>query len=157
MDSSYQTPDLASVLATLAAYGPPQSTAPQPTIPSAPPVPEVEEEEYDPADFQFIDTHSSVASQSTPVSSITTPKSIQFVPQPPPPSSVSSVSQIVTWAPALRYVMNNVFRKPEAMHSIQHMIKTQQQHERQWWEGRKALLQKQASRDDARKKLDDVL
>jgi hypothetical protein len=37
------------------------------------------------------------------------------------------------------------------------MIKTQHEHEDQWWAGRQALLQKQEARKEGQKKLDDVL
>lgn len=43
------------------------------------------------------------------------------------------------------------------MARIRQLIRTQQQHERQWWEGREALVRKQQQRGEGRKALDDVL
>jgi hypothetical protein len=37
------------------------------------------------------------------------------------------------------------------------MIKVQHEHEEQWWNGRQALIEKQAGRAEAQKKLDEVL
>jgi hypothetical protein len=37
------------------------------------------------------------------------------------------------------------------------MIKDQHEHEEQWWEGRKALIERQKARKEGQKKLDDVL
>jgi hypothetical protein len=37
------------------------------------------------------------------------------------------------------------------------MIKVQHEHEEQWWEGRKALIERQKARKEGQKKLDDVL
>jgi hypothetical protein len=37
------------------------------------------------------------------------------------------------------------------------MIKVQHEHEEQWWNGREALIEKQKSRKEGQKKLDDVL
>jgi hypothetical protein len=41
-------------------------------------------------------------------------------------------------------------------HSFQ-MIKVQHEHEEQWWEGRKALIERQKARKEGQKKLEDVL
>jgi hypothetical protein len=37
------------------------------------------------------------------------------------------------------------------------MIKVQHEHEEQWWEGRKALIERQKARKEGQKKLEDVL
>lgn len=37
------------------------------------------------------------------------------------------------------------------------MIKVQHEHEEQWWNGRQALLKRQASRAESQRKLDEVL
>jgi hypothetical protein len=37
------------------------------------------------------------------------------------------------------------------------MIKIQHEHEEQWWESRKVLIEKQKARKEGQKKLDDVL
>lgn len=37
------------------------------------------------------------------------------------------------------------------------MIKVQHEHEEQWWNGRKALVEKQEARKEGKKRLDEVL
>jgi len=37
------------------------------------------------------------------------------------------------------------------------MIKTQREHEEQWWNGRQALIEKQSNRKEGREKLASVL
>lgn len=43
------------------------------------------------------------------------------------------------------------------MHRIRHVIQTQHQHERQWWDGRVSLIRQQARREEGRRKLNSVL
>ncbi|MCJ1464808.1 hypothetical protein MMC07_003422 [Pseudocyphellaria aurata] len=154
------SPDLASVLRTLAYY-----TSPQPPIshpPPNPPLPsgtledgdEEDEEEYDPSNF--------VPTTTTPPESVVPtlqprPRHSDPVAAPPlPPSSLSS-SIITTWPPALRYVMNTLIPNQAATLRIRHLIKTQREHEQQWWAGREALVQKQEGREEGRRRLNDVL
>ena len=72
---------------------------------------------------------------------------------PPMPSP----SKITTWPPALRYVTKLLVPNPDFTRRIAHLIHTQHRHERQWWSGREALVQKLESREEGRKKLNDVL
>jgi len=37
------------------------------------------------------------------------------------------------------------------------MIKSQHEHEQQWWNGRQDLIERQKARKEGQKKLDDVL
>lgn len=43
------------------------------------------------------------------------------------------------------------------MHRIRHLIQTQHEHERQWWDGRVSLVTQQAGREEGRRKLNSVL
>ena len=167
--ADYQPPDLASVLATLAAYAPPQPSTPQLLPPASqlqPPEPDIEEGEYDPSDFTPSIVQPLVVPKSALASLTSTPGLPPPTPQAPAPrphttqstsSSLESASTIISWPPALRHVMKYVVPNPGVSHRIQHLIRTQHQHERQWWSGREALLQRQKTRERGRKKLDDVL
>ncbi|CAD6574914.1 MAG: hypothetical protein ASARMPRED_006978 [Alectoria sarmentosa] len=64
---------------------------------------------------------------------------------------------ITTWAPALRHVTGQSASNDEFVHRVRHLITTQHNHERQWWDGREELKKRLASREEGRKKLDMVL
>lgn len=66
-------------------------------------------------------------------------------------------ASITTWPAALRYVMHTVAQNEETQLRIRGLIRSQHHHERQWWEGREALLKKQAARGQKKKELDAVL
>lgn len=86
----------------------------------------------------------------------------QRTPRPQPSSSKQSTSSvdpstITTWPAALRYVMRSVGQNEEIQLRIRGFIRSQHSHERQWWNGREALLQRQQAREDKKKELDEVL
>lgn len=66
-------------------------------------------------------------------------------------------SAITSWPAALRYVMRVVSRDDELQQRIRRLIQSQHDHERQWWQGREALIEKQKARVEKKKQLDDVL
>ncbi|EPS25939.1 hypothetical protein PDE_00875 [Penicillium oxalicum 114-2] len=72
-------------------------------------------------------------------------------------SSTVDPSTIMTWSAALRYVMTTVGQDEETQLRIRGLITSQHKHEKQWWQGRKALLERQRARDDKKKELDAVL
>lgn len=78
---------------------------------------------------------------------------------PPRPASTPTVdpSTITTWPTALRYVMHTVMQNEETQLRIRGLIRSQHSHERQWWKGREALVQRQQARGDKKKELDAVL
>lgn len=77
---------------------------------------------------------------------------------PPKPSTPTiDPSTITTWPAALRYVMRTVGQNEETQLRIRGLIRSQHNHERQWWKGREALLQRQGARGDKQKELDAVL
>lgn len=164
--------DLASILATLAAYTPAPAPVPAPTVPAAAAVhtpPTLEEGEYDPStlDTSISSTQAGqVDQQSNPLqlpapSSSTTVLNEQHRQQREqkqnPPLAVPSSSTITTWPPALRYVTKFIATNEAAMHRIRHLIQTQHEHERQWWDGRVSLVRQQAGREEGRRKLNSVL
>jgi hypothetical protein len=73
------------------------------------------------------------------------------------PSSVLDSSSITTWPAALRHVMRAVSQNEDAQRRIRRLIQSQHDHERQWWQGREALLKKQKARVEKKKELDAVL
>ncbi|KAL9119774.1 MAG: hypothetical protein Q9187_003669 [Circinaria calcarea] len=163
--NDYQTPDLAAVLRTLAAYSQPQPQAhshshqltPQ-LLALGPPFSgdsskdDLEDGEYDPKEPMLLPTerrHSQARpprpSPSTAPTAIT-PKTPQVDP-----------TTITTWPAALRHVTKLVARNEAIAARIRKLIDVQHQHERQWWEGREGLIKMQAGRVEGRKKVDDVL
>lgn len=75
------------------------------------------------------------------------------------PSTTPAVdpSTITTWPAALRYVMRTVGQNEEIQLRIRGLIRSQHNHERQWWKGREALLERQKARGDKKKELNAVL
>lgn len=177
--SSYPTPDLASILRTLSAYTPaphpepPHAYAPQ--IQASPPPEDGElpyEPPYDPPELPYHaptaptaiypQTTTSRLPHEPPQPQLQAPPP-QYPQQPPQkpaptqPSTIPSVSAIITWPPALRHVTQHLVQNEEVMLRIKHLISTQHSHERQWWAQREALLKTQRGREEGRKKLDGVL
>ncbi|KAL6234434.1 hypothetical protein BDW75DRAFT_212493 [Aspergillus navahoensis] len=81
-----------------------------------------------------------------------------------PPSSSSPQFQnnepsfsITTWPAALKQVMRTVAHNEDIQRRIRFLIQRQHDHERQWWKGREALLQKQSARKEKKRELDEVL
>ncbi|KAK3172104.1 hypothetical protein OEA41_004189 [Lepraria neglecta] len=208
MDSnSYQTPDLASVLRTLAAYAPAPTQAPIGQEKASPyqteargEDAELEEAEYDPAATSYEPPPSVTPSQnlaqlqpqqpssydaslrhnarshqqsetSTPTRRPSHPHQIQTPAQqqappatatPPPVKKTYTPPQyppatIITWAPALRHVTTLTASNSEFTHRIKHLIRTQHQHEWQWWATREELTKRLHGRAASRSKLDSVL
>ncbi|RDW93262.1 uncharacterized protein DSM5745_00584 [Aspergillus mulundensis] len=94
----------------------------------------------------------------------------QYPRQPPsssPPSSQAQAqsqsqnrepsSSITTWPAALRQVMRTVAQNEDIQRRIRFLIQRQHDHERQWWKGREALVQKQSARKEKKRELDQVL
>lgn len=53
--------------------------------------------------------------------------------------------------------MKQVVKHENIIQDVRRMIKVQHEHEDQWWEGRKALIERQKARKEGQKKLEDVL
>lgn len=161
--------DLASILATLAAYTPAPAPVPAPTVPAAavhtPPT--LEEGEYDPSTLDTsisstqvvqVDQQSKPLHPPAPSSTILNQElHPQRQQKQNSPLAVPSSSTITTWPPALRHVTKFIATNEAAMHRIRHLIQTEHEHERQWWEGRVSLVTQQAGREEGRRKLNSVL
>jgi hypothetical protein len=155
----YQTPDLASVLRTLAQYAPPAAEATAASH-SREFVEQTQAPEYDLEEGEYDPSHpaNGVVQGQTFVSMTPTQPVLQTVERPKlPAKSAVDPTSIVDWPAALRHVMRTVARSEGTMARVKRMIRVQHEHEQQWWDGRQALLQKQEGREEGRKKLDEVL
>ncbi|MCJ1392176.1 hypothetical protein MMC18_005043 [Xylographa bjoerkii] len=178
--NNYVPPDIASILRSLAATASNNPTLPLPVhlteAVSAPSSqldgsPEhgvdldldigLEEGEYDPNDALL-----PIAEQGTqlpllshavtfpdPISAVSTSGNTQFIPKAAPVDPRS----ITTYPAALRHITKIVARNEATMSRVRKLIVSQHQHERQWWDGREALVKQQGEREEGRKKVEDVL
>lgn len=126
-------PDLTSVLRTLSALAP----APTPASASPP------------------------APAPTPTPSHAPPNQDQH-PQPTPSQSsrereFKDPRRITTWPQALQHTTRLLAQNHTLQDQIRALIRRQHQHERSWWKGREALLEKQRDRAEKRRALDEVL
>ncbi|KAJ0416639.1 hypothetical protein BJY00DRAFT_316643 [Aspergillus carlsbadensis] len=167
MSQDYNSGDLASILKTLSAFSnqTTNSNADQSLI-----NPNEDENDYEPPEAvtPSLPEHSHPPSSS---SSAHQPRpNPTIAPAPIPPSSSSRPQQpqqiqqrespattITTWPAALKQVMRTVAANEHMQQRIRFLIQRQHDHERQWWKGREALVQKQRSRAEKKRELDEVL
>ena len=159
--NGYQTPDLASVLRTLAAYSaPPPRAAPQsPYVLSGlgdSTTDELEEGEYDPEEALLLEVEDNL-SYTAPTQPPKPPSLTTEARKPSPKIPRIDPTTITTWPAALRYVSSLIAREEAVSDRIRKLITVQHQHERQWWEGREALINLQKGREEGRRKVDDIL
>ena len=159
--NGYQTPDLASVLRTLAAYSslPPRITPEPPYALSGlgdAATDELEEGEYDPEDPLLLPADNS-SFQTAPLKPLEPPSRTPEPKRAPPNTPPIDPTTITAWPAALRYVTKLIAREGAVGDRIRKLISVQHQHERQWWDGREALNKTQKDRDEGRKKVDDIL
>ncbi|KAI9042243.1 uncharacterized protein KD926_005743 [Aspergillus affinis] len=153
--SDYNAADLTSVLRTLSALSTPALPPQDPPQPAHP-----DHDAYEPTDaLPPTPVQAPTPSESSANRSGPDPTS-----QPPrpratgnPAATLGDTSSITTWPPALRHVMRAVSQSEDLLHRIRWLIQRQHDHEKQWWQGREALLKKQRARVDKKKQLDDVL
>jgi hypothetical protein len=169
-DYNYQAPNLASILANLANLSsqsqvPPQTRTPvensalskpsqsylspvphgqtqsirSQTPPSAPP----EHDHYHQIWQQQLDRASQAPQAQEPA-----PASSRKIIDP---------ATIVEWSAGLRCVMKTVAIHENVLNDIRRMIKTQHEHEEQWFKGREELIKRQMARAEGQKKLDEVM
>lgn len=133
---SYNASDLNSVLQTLSSLASPASSTHNPS-PSQP---------EGPGNLPRQPEEASTRKQQQPDSS-------------PLKEFGSSIdpATITTWPAALRYVMRTVGQDEETQLRVRGLIRSQHSHERQWWNGREALVQRHQARGDKKKELDAVL
>ncbi|GIJ91547.1 hypothetical protein Asppvi_010514 [Aspergillus pseudoviridinutans] len=164
----YNSADLTSVLRTLSAlsnnpsHQDYQNNPPSVHISSHLPVQrrtqDEEDDSYEPAEasppFPVAQVHSNQTYQRTTGAHAPSAKAPLH---PNAPSSIADSSSITTWPAALQHVMRAVSQNEDAQRRIRRLIQSQHDHERQWWQGREALLKKQKARVEKKKELDAVL
>ncbi|KAJ5088249.1 hypothetical protein N7456_011865 [Penicillium angulare] len=139
-DHPYNTPDLTSVLQTLSSLTSQNNSSQTPDRSIS----------HDPRR-----QNAGASSNNTPVQ--TAPRPRPSSSSKPANTSLGDPSTITTWPAALRYVMKTVGQNEETQLRIRGLIRSQHSHERQWWKGREALLQRQQARGEKKKELDAVL
>ncbi|KZF22883.1 hypothetical protein L228DRAFT_247292 [Xylona heveae TC161] len=189
--NSYQAPDLASVLRTLAQYAPPVPNTSEAALNHnvSANTEATGDDDYEPIEDpgSFSAPQAFSASHWTPSTNLitapttttdgapqsyyqnghgatgrttgtSTPQhSATPIPGPTPTPSAVDPSTITDWSTALKCVMKTVARSEAIQVRVRKMIQVQHDHEKQWFEGRKALLEKQSARAEGKKKLDAVL
>ncbi|KAK2765231.1 hypothetical protein FQN54_008930 [Arachnomyces sp. PD_36] len=159
--NEYQIPDLASILQTLSAYAP----TPAPSIPNN--GASYQEEATQPRDDDEYEPPASFSPQQPPPLANPIPhppsqETTSYNPTthyPPKPTTAPQPdpSTITTWPAALQCVMKTVAQNEAHQARIRRLIRTQNDHEKQWWAGREALIEKQKARAEKKKTLDAVL
>lgn len=161
MTSNDPVPDLASILQTLSAYAPAVSSFSSNGASHEEPTPlNREDDDYEPPASFASPEQPPVAdpisrpqeSTSYDPANISTPRPITTTPTPPPDPYT-----ITTWPAALQCVMKSVSQNEAHQARIRKLIRTQHDHEKQWWAGREALLTKQKARAQKKKTMDAVL
>ncbi|KAG9233870.1 hypothetical protein BJ875DRAFT_30934 [Amylocarpus encephaloides] len=72
------------------------------------------------------------------------------------PTKMVDPATIIEWSAGLRCLLKTVARHEHVLNDIRRMIRVQHEHEEQWFKGREALLEKQKSRKEGQKRLDEV-
>ena len=165
-DYNYQAPNLASILANLASLSSQSQSQPPPQTPArgepdslqsqtvpitqeqgpfgrsqTPPYLPPENDHYHQIWQQQLNKASQGVSESSPA----------------PSRKIVEPATILEWSAGLRCVMKTVAVHENVLNDIRRMIKTQHDHEDQWFRGREELIKKQAARAEGQKKLDEVM
>jgi hypothetical protein len=154
--NGYNNPELSAVLKTLSSFAPPRPippAAPPPTVNHRFPhlqKQEDEEEEYEPSDAVHPSTTSAAHTISPPAHPIPNTSRANG-------GNNSDPSTITTWSAALKHVMRAVSQNEALQARLRRLIRSQHEHERQWWKGREALIAKQKARVEKKRQLDEVL
>ena len=171
--NNYTTPDLASILRTLAASTQSSQQLPQCQPQTlhfssalAPPQPQVDgphdaeldlslsEGEYDPNDA-LLPILASTSHPAPPSAPAPAPAPLAARSTPSTPSI--DPRTITTYPAALRHITRTIARNEVTMARIRKLIASQHQHERLWWHGRELLLKQQGEREEGRRRVDEVL
>ncbi|OJJ36828.1 hypothetical protein ASPWEDRAFT_38477 [Aspergillus wentii DTO 134E9] len=156
----YNSSDLTSILKTLSALSNPASQNQVESIQNSHHQEDKpEEDSYEPSDIIPPNTVPSVAQRNPATSAIPQTNSQLNTPATQPTGNTITIdpSTITAWPAALRYVMRTVSQSEEIQRRIRRLIQSQHDHEKQWWQGREALLKKQSARVEKKKELDEVL
>ncbi|KAL4933632.1 uncharacterized protein BDV17DRAFT_286457 [Aspergillus undulatus] len=156
------TPDLNSILRTLSAFS--NQTSSQTHEPQHQVLSSHNAHNNDlGSQYEQPDAHSLTVPQSQSQAQLQAqpPPQQPTKPHPHPHSQTKDIketaSTITTWPAALKQVMRTVSQNEEIQRRIRYLIQRQHDHERQWWKGREALLQKQSTRKEKKRELDEVL
>lgn len=153
MSSGYNAADLTSVLQTLSALSNPAAPSPD----------QADNDAYEPTDALPPSPMVPPPQRPPPAESSVNRSSPETSSQPRaqsssnPASALGDTSSITTWPAALRHVMRAVSQNEDLQRRVRWLIQRQHDHEKQWWQGREALLKKQKARVDKKKELDEVL
>ncbi|KAL9619817.1 MAG: hypothetical protein Q9160_005557 [Pyrenula sp. 1 TL-2023] len=146
--------ELDSILNSLSQFTPQQASqqipqqAFKPTAQQAPPIPQHPK--------LVPHHHLGLPAPGDPRSRSATPTS-KAAPPRPSSTALADPSTITEWRAAQKYVTFTVAQNEATVARIKRLIKKQHDHERQWWEGRKALVTKQSGRVEGKKAVDDLL
>ncbi|EWC47068.1 hypothetical protein DRE_03437 [Drechslerella stenobrocha 248] len=77
-------------------------------------------------------------------------------PQAPPANTVNPRT-ITQWPDALKYITTVVINNPIAMDRLRKMKLHQRDHERQWWQGREAIINRHSNSSSSKLTMDSVL
>lgn len=151
------TPDLASILATLASLAPQgqesQHVAPgQHAHPQPTPLLQQAPQPYQ----QTVTDHAPALLQQWQ-QPIPVQIHVRSTPVEVPSVRVIDPATILDWSAGLKCVMRTVAKQENILNDIRRMIRSQQEHEQQWWDSRLDLVEKQRARVEGQKKLESVL
>lgn len=151
MAHQYNPSDLTSVLNTLSTLTNPISIPPNANHNDThhDPSPDHNHDDYDPYEPP------EPIHPQPPAPAAPTPKHLDNTPKPRPRSD--DPSTITTWPPALRHVMHTMSQNEALQRKIRRLLHNQHSHERNWWDGREALVRKQVARAEKKRELDAVL
>ena len=146
--ANYNPSDLTSVLETLSSLS---KAPPENKITSRD---NINYDSYEPSDTITVPPPRACSAEET-----IAPRTATNAPTPAAAAAAASInpSSITTWPPALKYVMQTAAVNEALQARIRHLIQSQHDHERQWWRGREALVQKQEVRAERKSELDRVL
>lgn len=74
-----------------------------------------------------------------------------------PKYDAPDASTITTWPAALKHVTRYLVPNEQFAVKIKHMISEQHKHERQWWAGREAIVERQKGRPGTSQQVSDIL
>ena len=137
-------PDLSSILETLSSFARPQISTASSTTPTA----NASHQTHPPAPFSQLARRPNNSEYTTP----NPPRAATAA-----GGSSTDPSTITTWPPALKHIMRTVSVNDDLQARIRRLIRTQYEHEKQWWQRREALLAKQKTRLEKKRQLEEVL
>jgi hypothetical protein len=167
--SEFNNPELTAVLKTLSAFAPAVPTVARNPFTGRDASRNVQQSSSRDQEYEPSDKLPSIPSPRQDTATTHAPLTHSMVSRPLPLSRGSNTatgkpagnafdpSLITTWPAALKYVMKTVGQNESVQGKIRRMIQSQHDHEKKWWQGREALLEKQATRAEKKKRINEVL